>query len=35
MDKVSNATDLLIAALKAESLRQKAIATNLANLDMP
>lgn len=35
MDKVSNTTDLLIAALKAESLRQKAIATNVANLDTP
>jgi len=35
MENVSNTTDLLIAALKAESLRQKAIATNVANLETP
>jgi len=35
MDKVSSKADLLIAALKAESMRQRAIASNVANLETP
>jgi flagellar basal-body rod protein FlgB len=35
MDKVSNTRDLIIAALQAESLRQKAIASNVANMETP
>ena len=35
MDKVSSTVDLLAAAIKAEALRQKAIASNVANLETP
>ena len=35
MDKVSSKADLLIAALKVESMRQRAIASNVANLETP
>ena len=35
MDKVSSTADLLAAALRAESLRQRAIASNVANLETP
>ena len=35
MDKASNTRDLIIAALQAESLRQKASASNVANMETP
>ena len=35
MEKVSSTADLLIAAVKAESLRQRAIAGNISNLETP
>ena len=35
MDKVSNIADLLAAGIKAEALRQKTIADNIANLETP
>jgi len=35
MDKVSNTFDLLAAALQAEALRQKTIASNIANAETP
>jgi flagellar basal-body rod protein FlgB len=35
MDKISSTADLLAAAIKAEALRQKAIANNIANLETP
>ena len=35
MDKISSTADLLSAAIKAEALRQKAIASNIANLETP
>jgi flagellar basal-body rod protein FlgB len=35
MDKVSNTANLLVAAIKAEALRQKTIADNIANLETP
>jgi len=35
MDKVSNTFDLLAAAIAAEGQRQKAIASNIANLETP
>jgi len=35
MSKVSNVIDFLDAGLRAESLRQKAIARNVANLETP
>ena len=35
MDKVSNTASLLAAAIKAEALRQKTIADNIANLETP
>ena len=35
MDKVSSTVDLLAAAIAAEGQRQKAIASNIANLETP
>jgi len=35
MDEISSTADLLAAAIKAEALRQKAIANNIANLETP
>jgi flagellar basal-body rod protein FlgB len=35
MDKVSNTFDLLAAAMTAEALRQKTIASNIANAETP
>ena len=35
MEKASNTTDLLAAALQAEALRQRAIASNIANIETP
>ena len=35
MDKVSNTASLLAAGIKAEALRQKTIADNIANLETP
>ena len=35
MDKISNIIDQLQAGIKAESLRQKAIASNVANIETP
>ena len=35
MSKISNIIDLLEAGIKAEGLRQKAIANNVANLETP
>ncbi len=35
MDKASSTFDLLAAALQAEGLRQKAIASNIANIETP
>jgi flagellar basal-body rod protein FlgB len=35
MDKINNITDFLKAGIKAETLRQKAISNNIANLQTP
>ena len=35
MSKVNNTIDLIAAGIRAESLRQKAIASNIANLETP
>ncbi len=35
MDEVSSTRDLIVAGLKAEALRQKATAGNIANLETP
>ena len=35
MEKASNTTDLLAAALQAEALRQRTIASNIANIETP
>jgi flagellar basal-body rod protein FlgB len=35
MDEVSSTRDLIVAGLRAEALRQKAIASNIANLETP
>ena len=35
MDKVSDTASLLVAGIKAEALRQKTIADNIANLETP